>query len=283
MSEYVDLIKRKSSGSEYRKRKAEKKKEFQKTKKFMNIEKYITTKNQDLNVTSTSEIATNASVDQIVIEDIVDKVSTCDGNVQLTPLAMCIQIPDDLSTVFMNISDPLIRNSKVIDHIISNCQVQTHIDNYPKSDSGRHFSNCHFTKKLANNETIQRRRLIYSVSKDQVYRFCCRLFDSKSTSSLVSKGYNNWKHLSEMSKIHESSTSHKKFYLSWIDTELRLKAGKTRALKEQFVTNVSQTSVQGHFSGFLEAKSLMTSSKSSALALHVQLKLLPDKTNVLGP
>ncbi|XP_065650961.1 zinc finger MYM-type protein 5-like [Hydra vulgaris] len=109
---------------------------------------------------------------------------------------------------------PLIRNSKVIDHIISNCQVQTHIDNYPKNDTGRHFYNYHFTKKLANNETIQRRWLIYSVSKDRVYCFCCRLFHSKSTASLVSEGYNNRKHLSEMLKIHENSTSHKKFYLS---------------------------------------------------------------------
>lgn len=105
--------------------------------------------------------------------------------------------------------------------------MQTHIDKYPKNDTGRHFSNSHFKKKLANNETIQRRWLIYSVSKDRVYCFCCRLFDSSSTSSLVSEGYNNWKHLSETLKIHENSTSHKKFYFSWIDAELRLKTGKT--------------------------------------------------------
>lgn len=49
----------------------------------MNIDKYITTKNQDLNVASTSGIQTNASVveplsdksDQIVAEEIVHKVS----------------------------------------------------------------------------------------------------------------------------------------------------------------------------------------------------------------
>ena len=62
MSEHVDSIKRKPSGSEYRKQKSEKEKEFQKTKMFMNIDKYMTTKNQVLNMTSTSEIQTNASV-----------------------------------------------------------------------------------------------------------------------------------------------------------------------------------------------------------------------------
>ena len=40
----------------------------------MNIAKYSTTKNQDLNVASTSGIQAKASLDQIAVEDIVDKV-----------------------------------------------------------------------------------------------------------------------------------------------------------------------------------------------------------------
>ena len=36
-----------------------------------------------------------------------------------------------------------------------------------------------------------------------------------------------------MLKIHENSTSHKKFYLSLIDAKLRLKAGKTIDFQEQ--------------------------------------------------
>lgn len=96
-------------------------------------------------------------------------------------------------------------------------------------------------KNLAKNETIQRRWFIYSVSKDRVYCFCCRLFDSSSTSSLVSEGYNNWKHLSEMLKIHENSTSHKKFYFSWIDAELRLKTGKTIDCQEQHLIRKETT------------------------------------------
>ena len=34
------------------------------------------------------------------------------------------------------------------------------------------------------------------------------IFDGSSTSSLVSEGYNNWKHLSEILKVHENSISH---------------------------------------------------------------------------
>lgn len=263
MSEHVDPFKRKPSGSKYRKRKAEKEKEFEKTKKFMNIGKYITTKNQDLNVASTSEIQANASVveslsdksDQLAVEEIVDEVSRSEETscVTITDAAQDdtigdvqqIQILDDISSLAPNISDPatwpLTRNSKVIDHIITNGPVQTHIDNYPKNDTGRHFSNSHFTKKLANNEIIQRRWLIYSVSKNRVYCFCCRLFDSSSTSNLASEGYNDWKHLSEMLKVHESSTFHKKFYLSWIEAELRLKTGKTIDCQEQHLIRKETT------------------------------------------
>ncbi|XP_052754162.1 LOW QUALITY PROTEIN: 52 kDa repressor of the inhibitor of the protein kinase-like [Galleria mellonella] len=96
-------------------------------------------------------------------------------------------------------------------------------------------------KNLQNNEIIQRRWLIYSVSKNRVYCFCCRLFDSSSTSNLASEGYNDWKHLSEMLKVHESSTFHKKFYLSWIEAELRLKTGKTIDCQEQHLIRKETT------------------------------------------
>lgn len=122
------MNKKKPSGLEYRKWKAEKEKEFQRTKKFMNIDKYITTKNEDLYMPSTSGIQMNLSVaeplsdksSQIIedcVEEIVDKVSQSDmtscgtitnaavddfiGEVQQT------QIPDDVSTVVPNISDPV--------------------------------------------------------------------------------------------------------------------------------------------------------------------------------
>ncbi|CAD0206693.1 unnamed protein product [Chrysodeixis includens] len=255
MSEQGDFMKRKPSRSQYRKRKAEKEKEFQKTKKFMNIDKYIRTKNQELNVASTSAIQTNASAveplsgksDGIATQEIVDEKSRSEGAscATITDAAQesvidvqQIHVLDDVDTVVPNIADPAtwppIRNSKIIDYIINTGPLQTHCDDYPKNDTGRHFSNSHFIKKLANSETIQRRWLVYSISKDRVYCFCCRLFDSSSTSSLVSEGYNDWKHLSEMLKTHENSTSHKKFYLSWIETELRLKIGKTIDCQEQY-------------------------------------------------
>ncbi|EZA53817.1 Zinc finger MYM-type protein [Ooceraea biroi] len=99
------------------------------------------------------------------------------------------------------------------------------------------FASSHYSRKLANNETILRRWLVYSISKDRVFCFCCRLFESQSTSNLVSEGYNKWKHLSEILKTHENSTSHKKFYHDWIEAEMRVKIRKTIDCEEQKFIN----------------------------------------------
>ena len=70
-------------------------------------------------------------------------------------------------------------------------------------------------------------RLVYSDSKNSVFCFCCRLFDNKSKSKLVSDGFNKWGHLTETLKIHESSVPHMKCYQQGVETEIRIKTGKT--------------------------------------------------------
>ena len=63
----------------------------------MNINKNIITKNQGLNVTSTSGIQTNASVGQTAVEDILDEIYRSEKTsyatitlylLMITPLAM---------------------------------------------------------------------------------------------------------------------------------------------------------------------------------------------------
>lgn len=55
-------------------------------------------------------------------------------------------IPNDtVNTAVPNISDPAnlphTGNIKIINHKITTDPMQTHIDNYPKNDTGRHLSN----------------------------------------------------------------------------------------------------------------------------------------------
>lgn len=251
-------MKKKPSGSEYRKRKAEKEKEFQQTKKFMSLDKYIETKqsnegNLEQGVPSCSTASTSIIEPCSVLQNITEtRIDELPNKSKISPdLAPIFKLPHNRDDPFskitnaplelgiVNLSDvgtwPAIRNSKTIDHIIAMGPTQIRIDrdNFPKDGIGRHFASSHYSRKLANNEIIPRRWLVYSISKDRVFCFCCRLFDRQSASNLVSEGYNNWKHLSETLKMHENSTFHKKCYYQWFEAEIRLKRGKTIDREEQ--------------------------------------------------
>ena len=255
MSDHI--LKKKPSGSEYRKRKAEKDKEFQHAKKFMNLDKYIETKQQNKGNLKV-DVASSSIASTSVIESCSERHSTTETRIDELPnenkissdLPSTSKLPNNPSSFSgdtnaqlelgtVSLADvgtwPAIQNSKTIDHIITMGPTQIHIDrdNFPKDGNGRHFASSHYSRKLANNEIIPRRWLVYSISKDRIFCFCCRLFDSQSASNLVSEGYNNWKHLSDILKMHENSVSHKKFYHQWFEAETRLKKGKTINCEEQ--------------------------------------------------
>ncbi|XP_050520576.1 zinc finger MYM-type protein 5-like [Daktulosphaira vitifoliae] len=96
----------------------------------------------------------------------------------------------------------------------------------------RQFSNSFYSRKLSNGEFIDRQRLVYSISCDCVYYFCCKLFPSHETnlriSFLANIGLSGWKHLSERLKTHEISRAHVKSALDW--SELRLRLGKLKTI-----------------------------------------------------
>ncbi|KAF0717433.1 zinc finger MYM-type protein 1-like, partial [Aphis craccivora] len=96
----------------------------------------------------------------------------------------------------------------------------------------RQFSNSLYSRKLSNGEFIDRQWLVYSVSSDRVYCFCCKLFPSHATnlriSSLATVGLRDWKHISERLKMHEISQAHIKSAIDW--SELRQRLGKLETI-----------------------------------------------------
>jgi hypothetical protein len=104
---------------------------------------------------------------------------------------------------------------------------------YPVDENGRRFSNTYFNRTLPNGESVQRRRLLYSESKDLVFCFCCASFKPFSQSRLAKVGSNDWSHLSTALKSHECSSDQSASYITWIDAESRIKSCTTIDKAEQ--------------------------------------------------
>lgn len=68
-----------------------------------------------------------------------------------------------------------------------------------------------------------------------MYCFCCKLFNTKCTSKLSTVGINNWKHLGDYLKMHESSANHIQACNKWFLAAENLKnaCGIDKKLREQ--------------------------------------------------
>ncbi len=77
---------------------------------------------------------------------------------------------------------------------------------------------------MKNEEKIQRNWLVYSVSSDSVFCFCCKLFERGSTYSLSSGRFCSWINIHSHLKEHEKDKAHR--MQTWRELEDRLKSGK---------------------------------------------------------
>ncbi|KAL8461684.1 hypothetical protein ACS0TY_032971 [Phlomoides rotata] len=101
---------------------------------------------------------------------------------------------------------------------------------FPKDNFKRHFDASHYKRILPNGEEIERRWLLYSISLDNFFCFCCKLFKKKATSEfslLANEGYNDWHNLSRCLRGHEASKEHMECMTDWLDLERRLTKNKT--------------------------------------------------------
>ena len=139
----------------------------------------------------------------------------------------------------LDITDP--RNWKIIDQNLIDMLVKrgpskVKVDNFPKYSENRHFSSTHYTRYLSNGEKTIRKWLVYSISLDKVFCFCCKLFkQEENTFQLANEGTNDWKNISYRLKSHETSNEHMQNMRRWIELERRLQKNLTidKALQDQ--------------------------------------------------
>ena len=80
--------------------------------------------------------------------------------------------------------------------------------NFPTDQlSNRSFSSSLRYRTLNNGETVVRNWLVYSIAKNAVYCFPCKLL-TQSTSKLATVGYNNWVYVVRDLHDHERSDNH---------------------------------------------------------------------------
>lgn len=105
-----------------------------------------------------------------------------------------------------------------------------------------------YSRKLSNGEFIDRQWLVYSVSSDRVYCFCCKLFPSHATnlriSSLATVGLRDWKHIFERLKTHEISQAHIKSAMIGL-TGAERTFSKLKLIKTYLRSTMSQQRLTG--------------------------------------
>lgn len=227
----MDQKRKRLSGSQYKKKRL-KKDEGRKLSHVM--KEFLVPKPQSEASTSTSTATSSAVVDSSALSESPPK-EVVEESQEITP-------PEDYqeqgsnSSEFQQIDkisdDPALWNifcmsSKTRQILVERGPHQVKELEFPINTGRRKFSPSHYCKVLSNGEIVERNWLIYSVTTDAVFCFCCILFDNSSSHDWSKKGYSDWGNLVRALTMHEKSENHRNSFRQWKEFDTRLKKNQT--------------------------------------------------------
>lgn len=109
--------------------------------------------------------------------------------------------------------------------------------------SKRKFTKNMYKRNLINGEKIDRVWLVYSISKNCVFCYSCKLFsfENPHLNHLSTIGTNDWKHLPEKLITHERSVQHFKSIEAW--TELKKRILKEKSVNQQHLSIIEKEKI----------------------------------------
>ncbi|KAL4097879.1 hypothetical protein QTP88_022582 [Uroleucon formosanum] len=137
-----------------------------------------------------------------------------DSNMYDDPANWPISISQDLRTNIVKLGPKRIINFNFPSRVI--------ITSSSAKEVNRRFSTNFYYRKLPNGEIVDRNWLVYSISKDHVFCFCCKLFGLSVYGSLSGIGTNDWSHLGTKLIEHERSLTHFRCTEKWFDLKIRI-------------------------------------------------------------
>ncbi|XP_063806839.1 zinc finger MYM-type protein 1-like [Pseudophryne corroboree] len=251
--------KKKLSGAQYRKRRAEKEKE--QGKQEGSFLKYLRPQHRDDEGSSTSKIQPETETETTVLstasqadkeyeehtEDIeeehtedveeehtedVEEDHTEDVEEEPCEVQLDQEVIQSESSSSFSYSDPatwIKCDDNLRQILVEHGPEQVQLFKFPKDANKRRFLTNHYKRRLPNGDLRHRQWLQYSISNDSVFCFCCKLFGNYTNppSSLSDKGSKDWKNITAILSQHERSNAHLVNFQNWKELEIRLKNKKT--------------------------------------------------------
>lgn len=172
------------------------------------------------------EIQNNVEVGEVFVDNRTDEMGDNGDNLNTSPSV-------DASDSFQpNIFDPRYWDSldpKQVDILAQNGPKRDlSIQKGPKDRYSRRFSAQFYTRILSNGEACDRDWLVYSKELDRVFCFGCKLFaKGHRKGQLANEGYNDWTHLGNRLKEHETSADHVLNMTTWYELRSRFQKDQT--------------------------------------------------------